>query len=139
VSRSHGEEGIELKGGQRIRFRTRTKGGGRGFSGDFLALNEAMELPESTMGALLPTLSARPNPQVWYTGRRSTRRSTSTASFRPVRERALKGDPALAYFEHSFDAPTPRPRHRGDGDRPRGVGAGEPRARDPDLARACRA
>jgi hypothetical protein len=32
VSRSHGEEGIELKGGQRIRFRTRTKGGGRGFA-----------------------------------------------------------------------------------------------------------
>jgi hypothetical protein len=35
VSRSHGEEGIEFKGGQRIRFRTRTKGGGRGFSGDW--------------------------------------------------------------------------------------------------------
>jgi hypothetical protein len=47
VKRSHGEEGIELRTGQRIRFRTRTKGGGRGFSGDCLILNEAMELPES--------------------------------------------------------------------------------------------
>lgn len=68
VSRAHGEEGIELRTGQRIRFRTRTKGGGRGFSGDCLILDEAMILPESAHGALLPTLSARPNPQVWYTG-----------------------------------------------------------------------
>ena len=44
VSRSHGEEGIELTTGQRIRFRTRTKGGGRGFSGDCLILDEAMVL-----------------------------------------------------------------------------------------------
>ena len=33
VARTNGEEGIELKTGQRIRFRTRTKGGGRGFTG----------------------------------------------------------------------------------------------------------
>lgn len=68
VSRSHGDEGIELDDGSRIRFRTRTKGGGRGFSSDLLVLDEAMELPESAYGALLPTLSARPNPQIWYTG-----------------------------------------------------------------------
>jgi hypothetical protein len=34
VSRSHGSEGFLLKSGQRLRYRTRTKGGGRGFSGD---------------------------------------------------------------------------------------------------------
>jgi phage terminase large subunit-like protein len=68
VSRSHGEEGIELMSGQRVRFRTRTKGGGRGFTGDCLILDEAMILPESAHGALLPTLSARENPQVWYAG-----------------------------------------------------------------------
>ena len=42
VSRAHGEEGIELTTGQRVRFRTRTKGGGRGFTGDCLILDEAM-------------------------------------------------------------------------------------------------
>jgi len=68
VSRSHGEEGIELKTGQRIRFRTRTSNGGRGFTGDCLILDEAMSLPVTAHGALLPTLSARPNPQVWYLG-----------------------------------------------------------------------
>jgi hypothetical protein len=64
IKQSHGEEGIELTRGQRIRFRTRTKGGGRGLGGDLLVLDEAMELPESVHGALLPILSARPNPQV---------------------------------------------------------------------------
>ena len=39
-----GEEGIILTGGRRIRFRTRTKGGGRGFSCDLLVFDEAMFL-----------------------------------------------------------------------------------------------
>jgi hypothetical protein len=46
VDRSHGKEGIEFTTGQRIRFRTRTKKGGRGFSGDLVLFNEAMELTE---------------------------------------------------------------------------------------------
>jgi hypothetical protein len=106
VSRSHGEEGIELRGGQRIRFRTRTKGGGRGFTGDFLALNEAMVLPESTVGALLPTLSARPNPQVWYTGSAVDQAVHEYGIvFARIRERGLHGnDSSLAYFEHSAEA-----------------------------------
>jgi hypothetical protein len=108
VKRSHGEEGIELIGGQRIRFRTRTKGGGRGFSGDFLALNEAMELPESTVGALMPTLSARPNPQLWYAASPVDQEHHEHGIvLARVRERALKGDPSLAYFEHSAEAESP--------------------------------
>lgn len=103
VSNSHGEEGIELTTGQRVRFRTRTKGGGRGFSGDCLILDEAMILPESAHGALLPTLSARPNPQVWYTGSAVDQDVHEHGIvFARIRERGLKGDdPALAYFEWS--------------------------------------
>ena len=74
ATHSHGEEGIELLNGQRIRFRTRTKGGGRGFTGDCLILDEAMVLSEAFYGALLPTLSARSmtaNPQ-GQRGNRST-------------------------------------------------------------------
>ena len=109
VSRSHGEEGIELKGGQRIRFRTRTKGGGRGFSCDCLMLDEPMILPEATHGALLPTLSARPNPQVWYTGSAVDQTIHEDGRvFARVRERGLKGDdPSLAYFEWSVDSSNP--------------------------------
>lgn len=112
VLRSHGEEGIELKGGQRIRFRTRTKGGGRGFTGDKVVLDEAMILPEATVGALMPTMSARSvtgNPQLWYAG------SSVDQFVHPdgvvlarLRERALKGDdPSLAYFEWSVPANHP--------------------------------
>src|SRR5262249_36316123 len=103
VSKSHGEEGIELKGGQRVRVRTRTKGGGRGITCDCLILDEAMILPEATVGALLPTLSARPNPQVWYAGSAVDQEIHDEGiTLARLRERAQKGgDPALAYFEWS--------------------------------------
>lgn len=113
ISRSHGEEGIELHGlpgqrvlgGQRIRFRTRTGGGGRGFSGDLLVLNEAMIITEAAHGALLPTLSAQENPQVWYTGSAVDQtKHDHGLVFARVRARGVKGgDPRLAYFEHSPD------------------------------------
>jgi len=107
VSRAHGEEGIELMTGQRIRFRTRTKGGGRGFTGDCLILDEAMILPETAHGALLPTLSARPNPQVWYTGSAVDQMVHEHGLvLARIRERGMAGtDPALAYFEWSPDVP----------------------------------
>ncbi len=108
VSRSHGEEGIELFGGQRIRFRTRTKGGGRGFTGDFLALDEAMILSEMSHGALLPTLSARPNPQVWYCGSAVDQQVHDDGwVLSRVRDRGLAGDAGLAYFEWSVGADSP--------------------------------
>lgn len=109
VSRSHGEEGIELKTGCRIRFRTRTKGGGRGFSADVLYLDEAMILPETAHGALLPTLSARPNPQVWYAGSAVDQWvHEHGVVFARIRERGHRGDdPALAYFEWSVDCDDP--------------------------------
>lgn len=108
VSRAHGEEGIELTSGQRVRFRTRTKGGGRGFTGDLLILDEAMILPEAAHGALLPTLSARPNPQVWYVGSAVDQAiHLDGVVFARVRERALAGgDGKLAFFGWEVD---PRP------------------------------
>lgn len=112
IKNSHGEEGIELKGGQRIRFRTRTKGGGRGFTGDCVIFDEAMEFPESAHGAILPTLSARSiigDPQVWYTGSAVDQWiHDNGVVFARVRERAMNEDSALAYFEWSIDAEDPQ-------------------------------
>lgn len=68
VVRTNGKESIELHTGQRIKFRTRTKGGGRGLSGDCVLLDEAQDLDDGHIAALLPTLRARPNPQLWYAG-----------------------------------------------------------------------
>lgn len=109
---SHGDEGIELRSGQRIRFMTRTKGAGRGHVGDRVILNEAMFLPEAMMGALMPTMSARSqhgNPQLWYFASAVDQMVTADGMvLARVRERALAGgDPRLAYFEWSADAAEP--------------------------------
>lgn len=99
VRTSHGEEGIELKTGQRLRFVARTGPSGRGFSGDVIVLDEAMILSPAVMAALLPTMSARPNPQVWYT---ASAGFPDSNLLRAVRERGIAGgDPGLAWFEWS--------------------------------------
>lgn len=101
---ANGKEAIELTNGQRIRFRTRTKGGGRGFSADLVVFDEAMILPDATVSALLPTLSARPNPQVWFTGSAVDQAiHEHGVVLARLRERGHRGDPNLAYFEWSAD------------------------------------
>lgn len=62
-----GEEGIELDDGSRLKFVARSSGSGRGFSGDLVILDEAYNLSSKMVAAMLPTMSARPNPQLWYT------------------------------------------------------------------------
>lgn len=103
VSRSHGKEGFVLHNGQRLHFRARTKGGGRGFTADTLVLDESMYLESQTVQALVPTLSARPNAQIWYTGSAGDKESEQ---FGRVRSRALgdEDDPELFYCEWSIDS-----------------------------------
>jgi hypothetical protein len=106
---SHGQEGITLKTGQRIRFKARTSGGGRGFSCDCLILDEAMILPETFLGATIPTLSARANPQVWFAGSAVDQQvHEAGVVLAKRRERGLAGDdPTLAYFEWSAEGDSP--------------------------------
>jgi hypothetical protein len=104
ITLSHGQEGIELKDGRRIRFKARTGGGGRGFSGDCLYLDEAMILREIFLGATIPILSARANPQIWLAGSPPDEEDPTHDGvvLAKRRARALAGaDPSLAYFEHS--------------------------------------
>jgi len=101
IRTANGSEMIELRSGQRLRFVARTAGSGRGFSGDVVILDEAYNLGDEAMGALLPTLSARENPQVWYT---STAGNETSVQLGRVRQRGFAGgDPSLAYFEWSVD------------------------------------
>lgn len=97
ITYSHGEEGIELRSGARLRFVARSSGSGRGFSGDCVILDEAYALDAEEMAALLPTLSARPNPQIWYT---STPPEAATALLMSLRKRGTEGGGRLAYFEY---------------------------------------
>lgn len=99
VRTAAGSEAIELHSGARLRFVTRTGGSGRGFSADLIVIDEAYNLTAEAMAAVLPTMSARPNPQVWYT---SSAGMASSDQLERVRERGLKGhDPSLAFFEWS--------------------------------------
>lgn len=104
VRRGSGTESIELIDGCRIRFKTRTKAGGRGLSGDLLVLDEAMILSDAAHGALLPTLSARPNPQVWYTGSAADEMIHEYGVvLARLREAGQRGDDGLLYVEHSAE------------------------------------
>lgn len=109
IWRRNGHESIEFKGGGKIRFRTRTRSGGRGFSGSPVILDEAMFLGEDSMAALHPVMTAQPDPQVWYTGSAVDQFTMDEGVvFARIRERALSKDPKrLAYFEWSLDAERP--------------------------------
>lgn len=102
VTLQRGDEGIELKGGARLRFVARSNGSGRGFSGDCVIMDEAYALTDGQMEAMLPTMSARPNPQIWYTSSPPLDPITGAQLFR-VRDRGLKGADRLAYFDFGLD------------------------------------
>ncbi|MGH8867085.1 MAG: terminase [Actinomycetes bacterium] len=96
VRAAHGEEGIELLSGARLNFLARSRGSGRGFSGDDVLFDEAYALNDEQMSAMLPTLSARPNPQVWYT---SSAPLPGSAVLRRLCLRGRAGGKGLAYAE----------------------------------------
>lgn len=55
-----------LSTGQRTMFIARSAGSGRGFSGDLNMIDEAYAYTRGQQSALMPTMSARPNPQIIY-------------------------------------------------------------------------
>ncbi|WP_328941529.1 terminase [Streptomyces sp. NBC_00250] len=108
VRRTTGEEAIELITGQRLRFLARSGGSGRGFTGDCIILDEDMILGDDAMGALMPTMAAVDDPQVWYLG--SAGIGAQSLQLARIRRRALAAmesgepDPSLAYLEWSINA-----------------------------------
>lgn len=99
VSEANGEEGIELHGGQRLRFVARSKGSGRGFSADLVIWDEAQELQDMHVEAQLPTVSARPNPQLWYTGSPPRDVVAGATAVAIHRRGESGGDPNLCYYD----------------------------------------
>jgi hypothetical protein len=94
---ANGQERIELQSGQRVKFKARTRDGGRGLTAPKVVLDEAFALTAAQLGALLPTMTAMPDPQVLYAS--SAGKATSMA-LRDVRDRGRAGStPRLTYVE----------------------------------------
>lgn len=105
VFKKHPITGKRQGAGPELVFRTRTKSGGRGMTGDLLVIDEAMILKADFMRALKPILAARPNVQVIYTGSAGDKDSEYFGS---IRERGILGeDPDLFYGEWSINPCTP--------------------------------
>lgn len=102
VRTSHGEEGIETRSGARLRFVARSSGSGRGFTGDCMIMDEAFRVSPAMMAALLPTLMARPNPQLWYTTSSPFEIDEHSEQIRSLKARADSEDPGrLVWAEWS--------------------------------------
>lgn len=102
VSHSKGSEGVILKNGAELQFRSRSTGGGRGFTGDCVIMDECMILGQDPIAALVPTVTTLPNPQIWYLG--SAGIGEKSEYLAQLRARGLlKNDPDLAFMEWSVD------------------------------------
>lgn len=91
---------IILKSGAELSYRTRTKGGGRGFSAPVVILDEAQELTGEQLAAIQPLVSSYPRRQLIYTGTVLT----GATVFQGVVERGRKGlSQTLGYTEFSAE------------------------------------
>ena len=109
VSNTNGKEGIELRSGARLQFVARSDKSGRGFTGNLNVLDEWFAGTAEQMAALLPTMSAVRNPQIWYT---STPPLAAATELVALRKRGVACEPRVAYFEWSPpETWTPTPKH----------------------------
>jgi phage terminase large subunit-like protein len=94
-------EYIRLRSGQELKFVTRSKSAIRGFSADCLLLDEGQILNDQAWEAILYTVSARPNHQIWLLGTPPLD-LTDGVVFDRFRNRGLEGkDHRSAWFEWS--------------------------------------
>lgn len=103
-----GDQAIELRNGNRIRFLARSGKSGRGLTGDVVYLDEAFALEPGMIGALMYALRARPNPQVWYTSSAPHMTSMVLHAMRHRAEATTAEEPRLLYVGWN-NAPTASP------------------------------
>lgn len=95
---------------QTVKLKARRRSGVRGFSADCLLLDEAQILGKGAWGSIVPTMSARPNPQIWLFGTPPTDEDDPFA-FSRVRESAMSKKARHTWLEWAaaadddFDSP----------------------------------
>ncbi len=105
VRNVNGQEAIFLTNGGSVEIVARSKNSGRGFTVDVLVMDEAQEMSDDDLEALMPTTSASPlgNPQWIFTGTPPGPRADGDV-FTRVRREALDGKSRrLAWHEWSAE------------------------------------
>jgi hypothetical protein len=108
VRNTNGQEAIVLTNGGQVEFVARSKGSGRGFTVDVLVLDEAQDLTDDELEAMLPAISAAPlrNPQRIYTGTPPNPEKNQTGEvFKRIRARGEKAKPADRIAWADFGVP----------------------------------
>ncbi|HZE32840.1 MAG TPA: terminase large subunit [Actinoallomurus sp.] len=102
VINSNGKEGLEMVNGAVLECLARTKGAGRGYTGDLVVFDEAYALTDEQMEATVPTMMAVDNAQMWYTSSPPLD-AESGRILMGVRARAEAGDDdSLAWFDYGL-------------------------------------
>lgn len=93
IRKVNGQEAVYLTNGGAIEFSARTSGAARGFTVDVLIMDEAQDLHDEALAALLPTISSAPSgdPLIFVTGTPPTTRSDGDV-WRRMRSEALAGN-----------------------------------------------
>lgn len=104
---AHGREGIELRTGQRLQFVTRSKSGGRGFPAPIVVMDEAFNLSNLMMQAMVPVMSAQPNPFLLFTSSAPIDDPCSDELRRFMRRSRSGEVPRRCYIEFSADRDDP--------------------------------
>lgn len=101
ISTAHGEEGFELANGNRLLYLARSANSGVGFTIDVLVVDEAQQMAQAALDALLPTMSAVDNTQIIFTGTVPDELNDSEV-WEGVRDRGRSGsDPRTGWMEFS--------------------------------------
>lgn len=99
VSNTNGEELFErLDTKQRLKFVARSKGSGRGFSGDVVIIDEAFAYTRHQQEALMPTMNSVENAQIIYTSSPPLDGASGEPLF-SLRSRAMAGEESIGWRE----------------------------------------
>ena len=97
-----GREQIRLRTGQLVVFPARSAGALRGHSCSAVILDEAQYVSAAQYQAILPTMAAKANSQVWQLGTVPPRLGIDGEVFTRLRDKALSGDPGrVSWLEWS--------------------------------------
>lgn len=98
IVNTNGEEGFERTDTEaRIKFVARSKGSGRGFSGDLVIIDESFAFTLEQQDALMPAMAARPNAQIVYTSSPPLNGVTGEVMFNLKRRADAGGDDSLGW------------------------------------------